>query len=141
MLEPNPVNAFRMLQEFHNQWREIGPVPQNQRMKSGSASKRPQARSTRGIMNISRSRRMNRRKNLEAKIALCEEVEAINLIEIKSFKDFDDNAEKIVSLRKCGGLSDCSQETEQQGLSEIQEACDAFFEKKRLSMPKTRKPS
>ena len=28
MLEPNPVNAFRILQDLHNQWREIGPVPQ-----------------------------------------------------------------------------------------------------------------
>jgi hypothetical protein len=24
LLEPNPVNAFRLLQDFHNQWREIG---------------------------------------------------------------------------------------------------------------------
>jgi hypothetical protein len=26
-MEPSAVNAFRILQEYHNRWREIGPVP------------------------------------------------------------------------------------------------------------------
>ena len=31
LLEPNVVNAFQTLQKYHDQWREIGPVPKEKR--------------------------------------------------------------------------------------------------------------
>ena len=32
LLEPNVVEAFRILQDLHDQWREIGPVPAEMRV-------------------------------------------------------------------------------------------------------------
>jgi hypothetical protein len=120
LLEPNPVNAFRSLQDFHNQWREIGPVPQE----SSQINKRHHE--------YFEKQKDDQRRNLDAKLALCEEVEAINLLEIKSFRDFDERADKIVALQKMWRtIGFAPKKQNNKVYQRFREACDTFFEKKR----------
>ena len=80
MLEPNPVNAFRLLQDFHNQWREIGPVPQESKNEIWERFKEATSQINKRHHEYFEKQKDDQRKNLEAKLALCEEVEAINLL-------------------------------------------------------------
>jgi len=100
LLEPNPVNAFRLLQDYHNQWREIGPVPQESKNEIWERFREATSQINKRHHEYFEKQKDEQRKNLDAKIALCEEVEAINLQEIKSFRDFDEKAGKIVALQK-----------------------------------------
>ncbi len=100
LLEPNPVNAFRLLQEYHNQWREIGPVPQESKNEIWERFKEATSQINKRHHEYFEKQKDDQRKNLDAKIALCEEVEAINLLEIINFKEFDERAEKVVALQK-----------------------------------------
>jgi len=132
MLEPNPVNAFRLLQDFHNQWREIGPVPQESKNEIWERFKEATSQINKRHHEYFEKQKDEQRKNLEAKIALCEEVEAINLLEIKSFRDFDEKAEKIVSLQKMWRtIGFAPKKQNNKVYQRFREACDAFFEKKR----------
>jgi len=132
LLEPNPVNAFRSLQDFHNQWREIGPVPQESKNDIWERFKEATSQINKRHHEYFEKQKDDQRKNLEAKIAICEEVEAINLLEIKNFKDFDDKVGKIVELQKMWrSIGFAPKKQNNKIYIRFREACDAFFEKKR----------
>jgi hypothetical protein len=132
LLEPNPVNAFRALQEFHNQWREIGPVPLESKNNIWERFKEATAQNNKRHHEYFEKQKDDQRKNLEAKLALCEEVEAINLLEIKNFKDFEEKAEKVVALQKMWRTIGFAPKKQNNKIYQrFREGCDAFFEKKR----------
>jgi len=132
LLEPNPVIAFRYLQDFHNQWREIGPVPQESKNEIWERFKEATSQINKRHHEYFEKQKDDQRKNLEAKIALCEEVEDINLLEMKNFRDFDERADKVVELQKMWRtLGFAPKKQNNKVYQRFRDACDAFFEKKR----------
>jgi hypothetical protein len=132
LLEPNPVNAFRSLQDFHNQWREIGPVPPESKNEIWERFKEATSQINKRHHEYFEKQKDDQRRNLEAKIALCEEVEAINLLEIKNFKDFDERADKVVEMQKMWRtIGFAPKKQNNRVYQRFRDACDAFFEKKR----------
>jgi hypothetical protein len=132
MLEPNPVNAFRFLQDYHNQWREIGPVPQESKNEIWERFKEATSQINKRHHEYFEKQKDDQRKNLESKVTLCEEVEAINLLEIKNFRDFDEKADKVVALQKMWRtLGFAPKKQNNKVYQRFRDACDNFFEKKR----------
>jgi len=132
LLEPNPINAFRLLQDYHNQWREIGPVPMETKNEIWERFKEATSKINKRHHEYFEKQKDDQRKNLEAKIALCEKVEEINLLELKSFKDFDEKAETVVELQKMWRtLGFAPKKQNNKVYQRFREGCDAFFEKKR----------
>jgi hypothetical protein len=132
LLEPNPVNAFRLLQDYHNQWREIGPVPAESKNEIWERFKEATSQINKRHHEYFEKQKDDQKKNLEAKIALCEEVEVINLKEISNFKEFDEQADKVVELQKMWRTIGFAPKKQNNRIYQrFREACDAFFEKKR----------
>jgi putative ubiquitin-RnfH superfamily antitoxin RatB of RatAB toxin-antitoxin module len=132
LLEPNPVNAFRSLQDFHNQWREIGPVPQESKNEIWERFKEATTQINKRHHEYFEKQKDDQKKNLDAKIVLCEEVDKINLQEIKNFKDFDERADKVVELQKMWRtIGFAPKKQNNKVYQRFREACDTFFEKKR----------
>ncbi len=69
LLEPNPVNAFRSLQDFHNQWREIGPVPQESKNEIWERFKEATSQINKRHHEYFEKQKDDQKKNLDAKIA------------------------------------------------------------------------
>jgi hypothetical protein len=133
LLESNPVNAFRSLQDFHNNWREIGPVPQEAKNEIWERFKEATSQINKRHHEYFEKQKDDQRSNLDAKIALCEEVEAINLLEMKNFRDFDENADKVVDLQKrWRTIGFAPKKQNNKVYQRFRDACDAFFEKKRV---------
>ena len=132
MLEPNAVNAFRDLQDYHNQWREIGPVPLDSKNEIWERFKEATAQINKRHHEYFEKQKDDQKKNLDAKIALCEEVEAIIQSELKSFRDFDEKAEKVVEFQKIWRtIGFAPKKQNNKVYQRFRDACDAFFEKKR----------
>ncbi len=132
LLEPSAVNAFRLLQDYHNQWREIGPVPQESKNEIWERFKEATSQVNKRHHDYFENQKDDQRKNLDAKITLCEEVEAINVLEIKNFRDFDDKAEKVVALQKMWRtIGFAPKKQNNKVYQRFRDACDSFFEKKR----------
>jgi hypothetical protein len=132
LLEPNPINAFRLLQDYHNQWREIGPVPQESKNEIWERFKEATSKINKRHHEYFEKQKDDQRKNLDAKIALCEKVEEINLLELKNFKDFDEKAELVVGLQKMWRtLGFAPKKQNNKVYQRFRDACDSFFEKKR----------
>ena len=120
------------LQDFHNQWREIGPVPQESKNEIWERFKEATSQINKRHHEYFEKQKDDQRKNLDAKIALCEEVEAINLLEMKNFKEFDERADKVVELQKMWRtIGFAPKKQNNKVYQRFREACDAFFEKKR----------
>jgi K+/H+ antiporter YhaU regulatory subunit KhtT len=132
LLEPNPVNAFKVLQDFHDQWREIGPVPPESKNEIWERFREATTQVNKRHHEYFEKQKDDQRKNLDAKIVLCEQVEAINLLEIKNFKDFDERADKIVALQKMWRtIGFAPKKQNNKVYQRFRDACDAFFERKR----------
>jgi hypothetical protein len=132
LLEPSAVNAFRILQEYHNRWREIGPVPHESKNDIWERFKEATAKINKRHHEFFESQKDSQRKNLEAKIALCEKVEEINLQEFKSFRDFETKSDEIVNLQKMWRtVGFAPKKNNNKIYQRFRIACDAFFEKKR----------
>lgn len=132
LLEPNPVNAFRLLQDYHNQWREIGPVPPESKNEIWERFREATSQINKRHHEYFEKQKDDQKKNFDAKIALCEEVEAINLMEIKNFREFDEKADKIVELQKMWRtIGFAPKKQNNKVYQRFRDACDAFFEKKR----------
>ena len=132
LLEPNPVTAFRALQEYHNQWREIGPVPAESKNEIWERFKEATSQNNKRHHEYFEKLKDEQRKNLEAKLTLCEEVEAINLMEMNNFKEFEERADKVVALQKMWRtLGFAPKKQNNKIYQRFRDACDSFFEKKR----------
>ncbi len=132
LLEPNPINAFRFLQDYHNQWREIGPVPPESKNEIWERFREATSQINKRHHEYFEKQKDEQRKNLEAKIALCQEVEAINQLEIKNFREFDEKAEKVVAIQKIWRtIGFAPKKQNNKVYQRFRDACDAFFEKKR----------
>jgi len=132
LLESNPVNAFRTLQDYHNQWREIGPVAPELKNEIWERFKEATSKINKRHHEYFEKQKDDQRKNLEAKIALCEKIEEINLTEIKNFKDFDEKAENVIELQKMWRtIGFAPKKQNNKVYQRFREACDNFFEKKR----------
>ncbi|HOK26692.1 MAG TPA: DUF349 domain-containing protein [Bacteroidales bacterium] len=132
MLEPNPVTAFKLLQDLHNAWREIGPVPHESKNEIWERFKEATAKINKRHHEFFEKQKEEQKKNLEAKIALCEKVEEINREELKTFKDFEEKAKIVINLQKMWRTIGFAPKKQNNKIYQrFREACDAFFEKKR----------
>jgi hypothetical protein len=131
LLEPNIVNAAIKLQRYHEQWREIGPVASElrkqvwERFKNATTSinKKQQAHFDR--------QKEEQKKNLAAKIALCEKAEEIARAEINgsTWMALSKKVEKLQKIWKTIGATKQRENTKV--YERFRKACDAFFIAKR----------
>lgn len=132
LLEPNPVTAFNILQDLHNAWREIGPVPHESKNEIWERFKEATTKVNRRHHEYFEKRKDEQKKNLEAKIALCEKVEEINREEINTFRDFDERAKIVLELQKMWRTIGFAPKKQNNRIYQrFSEACNTFFEKKR----------
>ncbi len=133
LLEANPVNAFRELQELHNRWREVGPVPRESKEELWERFKEATSAINKRHHEYFETQKDEQRKNLDAKMAICEKVEEINKLELSSFKDFDNRSNEIVELQKVWRTIGFAPKKQNKKIYQrFRDACDQFFEKKRL---------
>src|SRR6056297_541883 len=98
--EDNIVNAFNTLQSFHNQWREIGPVPNEQKEELWQRFKEATRKINKKHQEHFKELRKKQSENLEAKEKLCEKVEEIAEMEIDSRKDWKKHTQQVLDIQK-----------------------------------------
>ncbi|MBQ7622398.1 MAG: DUF349 domain-containing protein [Bacteroidales bacterium] len=128
----NVVSAFHELQKLHEQWKELGPVAKEfresiwERFREATAviNKRYQAHFE-GLKD-------EQLANLEAKRALCEEVEEIAVKEISSSSEWNEFSQKIEEIQaRWKAVGFATRKENQKVYERVRAACDKFFERKR----------
>ena len=132
LTEPNAVTAFKLLQEFHDQWREIGPVPHETKNEVWERFREATSQINKRHHEYFEAQKEEQKKNLEAKTALCEKVEEIAGSEIVTFADFREKSDAIIEYQKqWRTLGFAPKKHNNKIYQRFRAACDSFFEKKR----------
>ena len=132
ILEPNVINAFNYLQKFHEQWREVGPVPKEKRTEIWNRFKEATAKINKKHQQHYQDLKETQKKNLESKILLCEKVENINSENSEQHKDWISKTNEILELQKVWKTIGFAPKKENNKVyARFRSACDTFFEKKR----------
>ncbi|NOR75129.1 MAG: DUF349 domain-containing protein [Draconibacterium sp.] len=132
LIEPSIIKAFNNLQKFHEQWREVGPVPREQKDNIWERFKASTSIINKKHQDFFESRKDEQKKNLNAKTALCEKVEEISISEISSYRDWDEKSKELVELQKVWRTIGFAPKKDNNKIYErFRTACDKFFDAKR----------
>jgi hypothetical protein len=128
--EKDTIAAFRQLQLLHEEWRESGPVAKEIREEIWEKFK---AAST--VINKRHQQHFDElhakeEESLQAKTALCEEIDLINteLAELKTYKDWDAKTAQVLELQerwKKTGFA--PRNVNQKIFDRFRTACTVFF--------------
>jgi len=132
LLEPNAVTAFKLLQDYHNEWREIGPVPHESKDDVWERFREATSKVNKRHHEFFETQKDEQKTNLDAKVALCEKVEAIAASEILTFADFREKSDAIMECQRLWRTIGFAPKKHNNKIYQrFRTACDKFFEKKR----------
>ncbi|MBW6535290.1 MAG: DUF349 domain-containing protein [Mariniphaga sp.] len=132
LLEPNTIAAFNNLQKLHERWREIGPVPRENKDDIWDRFKAATAKINKKHQEYFESRKAEQKKNLDAKRTLCEQVEEINELELATHKEWGEKSKEMVNLQRLWRTIGFAPRKDNNKIyKRFREGCDKFFDKKR----------
>jgi len=135
----DPIDAFKRLQSLHEQWREIGPVAREIREEIWNQFKEASTIINKRHQDYFTERKATEQANEDAKTALCEKAESIDIAVLKNFADWDKVTKEIIELQnEWKGLGFASRKVNAQLFARFRKACDDFFTAKAEYFKKTK---
>jgi len=132
LLEPSVITAFKKLQKYHNQWREIGPVPKEHRTELWERLKEATAKINKKHQDYFEGLRDEQKRNLDAKVALCEKAEELSTLAITSNKEWNKRSKEMIDIQRVWKTIGFAPKKDNNKIYErFRLACDAFFNSKR----------
>lgn len=129
--DTDSVSAFHQLQNFHQQWREIGPVARELREEIWTRFKNASTAINKKYQTHFESLKGREEENLVEKTAICEALKSIDYSTLTSFKEWDEKSKEVIELQaKWKTIGFVPKKVNNQIFEEFRSLCDAFFEKK-----------
>jgi hypothetical protein len=131
MDNPDIVQAARQLQQLHQEFREIGPVAKDLRESLWERFKVASSAVNKRQAQYFEALKAKEEENLARKTALCEELENIEVENIKSSSEWDTFTKKIIDIQK--QWKEIGRATKKMNVKiyeRYRAACDKFFAKK-----------
>lgn len=129
--EPDIISAFYQLQNFHQQWREIGPVSKEIRDELWERFKNASTEINKKYQEHFISLKASEETNLAEKTAICETLKSIDHSLLTSAKAWDEKTKEVIGLQdKWKKIGFVPRKVNTQIFEEYRSLCDIFFEKK-----------
>jgi len=124
--------ASKSLQELHDAWREIGPVPKDEKEPLWDRFKKATEIINKKNHDFFTNLKEEQKENLIIKEKLCEEVEKFCDEELDSHKKWNSTTNKILELQNKWKESGAAPKRDRNKIyKRFREACDKFFENKK----------
>lgn len=129
--ESDIISAFYQLQNFHQQWREIGPVARELRDELWNRFKVASTAINKNYQSHFEALKGKENENLENKNAIIEELKKIDYDVLTSMKAWDEKSREVIDLQaKWKTIGFVPRKLNAQVFDEFRKLCDTFFEKK-----------
>lgn len=129
--EKDVVVAFKRLQELHEKWRETGPVAKEIREEIWTRFKDASAVINKKYQAFFEERKAREQANENAKIAICERIEALDFDSLKSYVAWEEMTKTILAAQEdWKKLGYASKKMNNALFARFRETCDKFFEMK-----------
>jgi hypothetical protein len=131
--ESDIIVAFKRLQDLHIKWRETGPVAKETREEIWNRFKDASAVVNKKYQAFFEERKQREQQNEQAKTAICERVEALDIDSYKSFNAWNAATKTILEAQEdWKKLGFASKKTNNALFARFRAVCDKFFEAKAL---------
>ena len=132
LLESSVLKTFKKLQKYHEEWKDIGPVPLDKKDEIWERFKN----TTDKINELRREHyskvEEDQQKNLETKTALCEQAEELLTLRNETVKDWQTNTNKVNELLKIWkSIGPVTQKTNTEIWNRFKSSLDGFFASKK----------
>lgn len=125
------LDAFKTLQNLHEEWRGIGPVSKEMREEIWNRFKEASTVINKRHQQYFETIKANELANEQAKTALCEEIEAIDLDSLQSFSAWDEKTKSVLDMQeRWKAVGFASRKVNTQLFERFRKSCDLFFSRK-----------
>ena len=125
------LDAFKTLQSLHEEWRGIGPVAKEMREEIWNRFKEASTVINKRHQQYFETIKATEQANEQSKIALCEEIEAIDLSSLQSFSAWDEMTKKVLDMQeRWKAVGFASRKVNAQLFERFRKSCDLFFSRK-----------
>lgn len=125
------LEAFKTLQNLHEEWRGIGPVSKEMREEIWNRFKEASTVINKRHQQYFETIKANELANEQAKTALCEEIEAIDLDSLQSFSAWDEKTKSVLDMQeRWKAIGFASRKVNTQLFERFRKSCDLFFSRK-----------
>ncbi len=100
LIEKSILKSFKLLQKYHDGWREIGPVPSEKKDEIWERFKAATDKINQRRKEHYAEQQEQQQKNYEAKVALCEKVEELVEVPNNTLKEWQRSTDQINDLFK-----------------------------------------
>jgi len=126
--DPNIVQAFKALQKNHARWREIGPVPRENRDEIWDRFKRATSIINKKHQDYHSRLKESLHENLEKKVKLCERVEKIAATVYETHGAWVDKTNQVLEIQKNWKTIGYAPKKDNNIIyARFRTACDVFF--------------
>lgn len=133
LVEQNDIaGSFKQLQLLHARWKEIGPIPKEQKEAVWDRFKSATGQINEKYHNFFESLKQEQENNLKIKEEICEKAATLAAGEYKGLSEWNAAAKSIIDLQDEWRQSGTVPQKERNKIyKKFRTACDAFFDRKR----------
>lgn len=132
VLEPSVVEAFHKLQKLHDEWRETGPVANEDKEALWERFKAASSRINKQHQEHFETLKGEQVKNLELKTGLCVATEELSSQPLTTRKEWNRASDRLLEIQKTWKTIGFAPKKDNNRIYErFRTACDRFFEAKR----------
>jgi hypothetical protein len=126
--ETDVINAFQKLQKLHEEWHDIGPVARDIREQIWARFKDASTAINKKHQSYFDTIRKMEEDNMEAKIALCDKIDAFDFSQLNNFRAWDEATKTVIAWQEeWRTIGFAPRKTNQKIFDRYRKACDAFF--------------
>lgn len=130
--DPSVVNSFKTLQKYHDRWREIGPIPKENKDEIWERFKSATTKINQKHQEYFEGLKDQLKENLNLKTKLCEQAEDMIVELAHSLKEWEEKSKKLILLQQEWKTIGFAPKKDNNAIYErFRKACDKFFENKR----------
>jgi hypothetical protein len=129
--ETDVINAFRQLQQLHNEFRETGPVAPEVREEVWTRFKNASTVINHRHQAHFEAKKELENENLAKKTAICEEIEGLNLGSLTTYQAWNNATKQLLELQaRWKEIGFAPQKMNLKIFERFRAACDNFFKQK-----------
>jgi hypothetical protein len=122
------ISAFQQLQKLHEEWHDLGPVAREIREQIWTRFKDASTAINKKHQAYFDSIRKIEDENYEAKVALCDKLEAFDFSNLNNYKAWDEATKTILAWQEdWRSIGFAPRKVNQKVFDRYRKACDAFF--------------
>lgn len=129
--EEDVINAFRQLQQLHNEYRETGPVAPELREELWTRFKTASTTVNRRHQEHFEAKKEAEKANLDKKTAICEQIEGIDYSTLTTYQAWNNATQQLLDLQaEWKNIGYAPQKMNLKIFERFRAACDDFFKHK-----------